>query len=149
MPRHRLPSQPVTMKIYHADHGVSEAVLKWALAQIKGDGFFLRTLKLPARYASLMSGLYGPAAGDAPVPDSAVHFTQRSADRPLSRMIAREKRPTRLLTLVGTRAGNDVTIFTAYGGPAAEREPGDTSLGTDAEREAASSFWSTHALASL
>jgi hypothetical protein len=137
-----------SLKVFHADHGVSEDTLTWALSQIEGDGFFLITLTLPEGHADLLNGLYGPIVGDAPITDSEVHFTRRSEDRPLSRMVARPKRPTRLLTLIGTRTGDAVVVYTAHGGPAAEREPGDKSLATDAERAASDAFWQAHALAS-
>lgn len=137
----------MSIKVYHADHGVSKETIKWALKTIRPNGFFLRTLKLPIEHRSLMNALYGPAAGDAPVPESAVFYKKRSADRPASRMIAKPKRKTRLLTLIGMADGDDIEVFTAYGGPAAEREPGDPSM-SSAEQAKAVSFWKKHALAS-
>ncbi len=136
------------MKVFHADHGVSESTLVWALAQINPNGFFLRTLTLPEGHVDLLNALYGPSAGDAPVSDDQVHFVKRSEDRPPSRMVKLPKRPTRLITLIGIQADGEVTIFTAYGGPAAEREPGDPTLRTDEEKAAAVAYWATHALAS-
>jgi hypothetical protein len=136
------------MKVFHADHGVSEETLKWALAQINPTGFFLRTLELPEGHVDLLNSLYGPVCGDDPVSDDVVTFVKRSEDRPPSRMVSWPKRPTRLLTLIGMVKDGDVTIFTAYGGPAAEREPGDVTLSTDEEKAAAATFWAHHALAS-
>jgi hypothetical protein len=136
------------VKCFHADHGVTESLMAWAIEQVQPSGFFLRTLTLPEGYASLANGLYGPAAGDPDVEESEARYVQRTADRPPSRMVARAPRPSRLLTIIGVAEGDDVTVFTAYGGPAAEREPGDPTLklGTP-ERDAAVAFWSKHALA--
>ncbi len=54
-----------------------------------------------------------------------------------------------LLSLVGlVSADGEATIFTAYGGPLALREPGDASMTTDGERAESKSFWAVHALAS-
>jgi len=138
------------MKVYHADHGVSEETLTWAVAQV-APGFFARTFTLPEGVGDLLNGLYGPASGDLPIPDGEVHMAQRTADRPLSRMVARPARATRLITVVGVapEAGGEAVIFTAYGGPLAAREPGDSSLAPgSAEHGEAVAFWATHALAS-
>lgn len=153
------------MKVFHADHGVSTALLSWAVSQIKEEGFFLRTCEIPEEFPDLMNALYGPVCGDAPVPESEVFYVKRSEDRPPSRMVRAPKRPTRLLTIIGVRhlpaepkqwwddtppSDDEVTLFTAYGGPSATREPGDVllSLGSDEERADAAKFWSQHALAS-
>lgn len=135
------------MKVFHADHGVTASTLEWALAQINPTGFFLRTLTLPEDHVDLLNGLYGPASGDEPIHDNVVTFNKRSEDRPASRMVNLPKRPTRLLTIIGMVADGETTIFTAYGGPAAEREPGDVTLVSEADMKAAADFWATHALA--
>lgn len=137
------------VRVFHADHGISKETLEWALAEIHPTGFFLRTLTLPEGHPELSSALYGPKAGDAPVAEDDVYYRQRSPDRPVSRMVALPKRPTRLLTIIGMAAEEGVTIYTAHGGPAAEREPGDPTLtpGTF-EHETAALFWEKHALAS-
>ena len=143
------------VKCYHADHGVSEATMLWALEQEIGAnvaqiarGFFLLTLTLPDGHADLRNSLYGPASGDEPVDESRVHYRRRTPDRPESRMVSEPARPTRLLTIIGTIDEDGVTVYTAHGGPAAEREPGDPTLtaGTP-EHDAAVAFWAQHALA--
>lgn len=135
--------------VFHADHGVSNETLMWALSQINPAGFFLRTLELPEGHCDLLSALYGPLAGDAPVSDDVVSFVKRSEDRPASRMINMPKRPTRLVTVIGIVKEDGVTIFTAYGGPCAPREVGDATLATDEEKKESADFWAQHALASL
>ncbi len=138
------------VKCFHADHGVTPETMAWAVEQIAPEGFFLRTLTLPPEHPDLENGLWGPASGDAPVHEGEVHYAARSPDRAPSRMVARAKRPTRLLTVIGTASPEGVMLFTAFGGPSAEKEPGDRSLvpGTpDHDRSVA--FWAQHALASL
>lgn len=137
----------MTTTVFHADHGVSAETIAWALSTINPQGFFLRTLELPVAHPDLMNALYGPLAGDAPVSEESVHYAKRSEDRPASRMVSAPKRPTRLLTIIGIAQGDDVKVFTAYGGPCAEREPGDPTLGTEEEKVAAATFWAQHALA--
>ncbi len=138
------------MRIFHADHGVSEASLVWAVSQVPSPGFFARTFELPPEEPDLLNGLYGPSCGDPPVEDAVTFTRQRSPDRPLSRMVRRPARPTRLLTVIGVapQEGEEAVIYTAYGGPLASREPGDSSLvlGSPEHREAVA-FWATHALA--
>ncbi len=137
--------------VFHTDHGVTLATLDWALAQIQPTGFFLRTLTLPDSHVDLENGLYGPSSGDAPIQESEVYYAKRTEDRPESRMITKGiKRATRLITLIGMcNPDGSVTVFTAYGGPAAEREPNDPTLRTDEEKSAAAAFWAVHAIAAL
>jgi hypothetical protein len=135
-------------KVFHADHGVSDKLIQWAVDEIQPTGFFLRTLTIPEQFPDLQNSLYGPASGDKAIPDSEVHMVQRSADRPYSRMVNMPKRATRLLTVIGMNNSDGVTVFTAYGGPAAEREPGDVTLQTEEEKAIAARFWSEHALSS-
>ena len=137
----------MAMTVYHSDHGVDQNLLTWALAQVSAPGFFLTTVEIPVEFGDLSNSLHGPASGDAPVAENDVTYVQRSADRPLSRMVARPVRATRLLTVIGIQ-GESPVVFTAYGGPAAEREPGDPSLSAD-EKAASAAFWAEHALSSL
>lgn len=137
------------MKIYHADHGISESTIEQVLATLKPGGFFATTTELPSDHVEILSALYGPSAGDGVVQECDVEYVRRSPDRPLSRMINAPKRPTRKLTLIGTvNEAGELTIFTAYGGPLAPREPGDPTLETESDKAEAHAFWSTHALAS-
>lgn len=138
-------------RVFHADHGVSPGLIAWAAesAAPAEGGFFLRTLALPDGEPDLLNGLYGPASGDAPVTEYEVEWRRRSEDRPSSRIaVGRPKRPTRLVTIIGVASTEGVTVFTCYGGPAAEREPGDPSLAGDADaQERSRAFWAHHALA--
>lgn len=134
------------MKWYHKDHGLEAAHIELAEAHAaSATGFFIATLELHSDVAPLSCGLHGPAMGDDPILDGEIEMVQRSADRPLSRLCGRAPRPSRKMTVIGIGAGADSQIFTAYGGPAAPREPGDPDL-TEAEAVASASFWSLHAL---
>lgn len=138
------------VKVFHADHGVSEETMLWALGEIApADGFFMRTLTLPADHAPLVSKLYGPAAGDPAVTDAVVRVRDASdAYRPETPFVTRPARPTHLVTIIGTVTEGKATIFTAYGGPAASRVPNDPSLVPGSpEHEQAVKFWAEHALA--
>lgn len=137
------------ISIFHTDHNVSEAAIRWALETIReGAGFFAKTFLLPDAFADLSNALHGPACGDPPVPEAEVFYAQRSPDRPPSRLCKRAPRKSRLLTVIGIRAaaGGASLIFTAYGGPMAAREPGDPNLTTPEEIEEARAFWAAHAL---
>ena len=137
----------MNVAISHADHGVlaaHKAVIE-NLFQEAGDGFLLRTVELPDGCADLESGLHGPLAGDEPVLTAEVHWAKRGERPGLSRLCGRAMRPTRLMTVIGTRKGDEVTVFTAYGGPCAPREITDASLPPEAAEEAAQ-FWAVHAL---
>jgi len=136
------------VSVFHADHGVSQELISWALDQIQPTGFFLRTLLIPESFGELQNGLYGPSAGDESVGEDEVEYIKRSEDRPPSRLVNRPTRPTRLLTIIGlAKEDGTILVFTAYGGPAAEREVGDASLKDDPAAEAAAiEFWKHHAL---
>lgn len=134
-------------KIFHADHGVSEATLAWAVEHINPEGFFLRTLTLPPEHADLTNNLYGPSAGDAPVKGEVMVRDVNDEWRGATPFVNLPPRPTRKLTVIGLEEDGKVTLFTAYGGPSAERIPSDPSLADDPEGKArAEAFWAQHAL---
>ena len=124
--------------IFHADHGV-ESAFDMIDAYMAGlpPGFFIGVMPLPPN-SGIESALYGPTAGDSPVPESDVEY------------VVRGNRPADHLVVIGI-AGEDPKVFTAYGsiGPdVAPREPWDKSL-SPSEREESRVFWSEHALAQL
>jgi hypothetical protein len=130
----------------HLDHGLTMAHLRFLLDQIPTvNGLTVKTLELPEELPSLPCGLHGPVMGDEPVPEDEVRYETRN-DRPNeSRICDRGTRLVRLLTVV---IGPDGMLFTAYGGPPAEREPGDPSLQEDPDAlNAAKGYWKLHALA--
>lgn len=136
----------MSLTVFHADHGVREDLIRKTIEPLE-EGFFCLTVDLDAAASPLLSGLYGPLAGDSPVTEGEVEYVRRSEDRPLSRMIRLPKRETRRLTVIGVKDNeNAATIFTAYGGECAPREPGDPSL-SDEERKESEVFWAQHALA--
>ena len=140
---------PTIKRIFHADHGIPHfTVLQVIQALNPPEGFFLRTVDLPDGAPDAMNALYGPRSGDEPVAEADVFYAQRSEDRPPSRMIDLPKRPTRKVTVIGMAEPDGVVVYTIYGGPSAEREPGDPSIANDPELvKAAKAFWAKHALA--
>ena len=135
------------MSIYHADHGVDLALVAKGIEARKCQGFFLFTMELPDGAESLRNNLYGPVAGDLPV--RGVVSVRDSADawRGDTPFIDLPPRETRLMTCIGIAASDsEVQLFTAYGGPAAERLPSDPNISSEEERERCAAFWAEHAL---
>jgi hypothetical protein len=136
----------MNIKIYHADHGITETQQSYINAELETqpDGFFIRQVNLPDVLGVVPCGLHGPVMGDDPVPDSEVTLEVRG-DRPYAdRMVNRASRPVNYVQVIGVRAGNDLTLFTVYGGALAPQHPEDP---TNEAIEAAKKFWSQHALA--
>jgi len=138
------------LQVHHADHGIGAETLQSLLAaEPLPEGFFIVVRPLPPGAPDVFSALWGPTAGDVPVGDGEVTYVTRSPDRPPSRTVVRPHRPIRTVVLIGINAPEGVTLFTAYGGPAAApREVGDPSMEGDAAAQAESAaFWAVHALA--
>jgi len=133
----------------HLDHGLSKMHLDWLLAHYSSRTTpILETIDLPDDLPELESGIWGPLAGDPPVAEEDVVYRVRG-DRPRpSRMVARPMRPTRFLTVIaGPRGREPLSLYTAFGGPLAEREPWDASLWVGStEHQRAVEFWRRHAL---
>jgi hypothetical protein len=93
-------------------------------------------------------GLYGPAVGDPPIPESDVVYGPRENRLWASRLVRRPFRATSMLTVVmGPWRGRELVLFSCYGGPAAPREPAEMTLAGDAVTEESERFWAEHALA--
>lgn len=145
----------------HLDHGLLQQHWGWILDvagmhrhECEKTGTLtplIRTVELPPGCPDVENGLYGPACGDAPVGDAEVTL-ERRGDRPWAdRLVARPKRPSRLLTIIAVpefrdcpEKGMRLVCFTAYGGPQAPQHPDDPS---NRDPEGARKFWSEHALA--
>lgn len=138
------------MKIFHADHGVTDAHWAFITPNLPSeDGFFIKVVELSSALGDISCGLYGPSEGDKPVPESEVHYACRNGRSCASRLTDKPVRPARWVVVIGIRDAGELTIFTAYGsrkGCVAEQEPGDTSLPSWDEVQAAREFWKTHAL---
>lgn len=132
----------------HVDHGLTKAHLDYILQRYSDrNQFFIETITLPAELPSLTDALYGPANGDAPVPDADVHFAQRGNRPGDSRMIDAPLRPTRKLTVIaGPHEGHPCVLYTAFGGVLTPKEPFDPTLDL-AQWAESKEFWSQHALA--
>lgn len=136
----------------HVDHNLSGEVIAFILEQF-GDreAFFIETVEIPDEIPSLSCGLYGPIMGDPEIIDDhlcyTVFYEQRGDRAGKSRMIDLPAQKSRLLTVIGGPDDDGVCVlYTAFGGPAAPREPWDESLSDD-ERAESEAFWSVHALA--
>jgi hypothetical protein len=134
----------------HLDHSLTFGHLRFLLDTLpEVDGFTIKSLELPEELPSLPCALYGPVMGDEPVlPEEYMIAHVVRGDRPCeSRMIVAPMRPSRIMTVI---IGPDGMLYTAFGGPPAEREPGDPSLADDPDaKRAAEAFWKVHALAGL
>lgn len=142
----------ILSNVSHIDHALPPETVESLLLRFRGrDAFFIDTISLEGEHAPwLVNALYGPLAGDAPVAESDVHYAVRDPRRWASRMVKLPTRFTRLLTIVaGPVDEHPCVLYTAYGGPAAPREPGDPSLGSFEEIRQSREFWSQHALAAL
>jgi hypothetical protein len=147
-------------KSSHLDHGLQTSHVRFLLEKLGDrDAFFLTTLELPGDLPGLSCALRGPAVGLPPVPDALVELRCRPGRSYPSRMLRKDLgqdsgthplwRPvlTRQMTVIaGPGLGLPCVLYTAFGGPAAPREPADPSL-PEAERAASVAFWSEHALA--
>lgn len=132
----------------HLDHNLSQEHIAWLLALFADrDGFFIETVVIPDELGSLECGLYGPVMGDEPVAEADVTYAVRGKRRCASRLVGRPMRPTRFVTVVaGPFEDKPCVLFTAYGGPSAPREPGDTTIDTWGGVKDSREFWSEHAL---
>jgi hypothetical protein len=150
----------------HVDHGLSDHDLEWLKDKYRdAESFFIETCTLPGddgwccqlpggppfgpsgSGTRLPCGLHGPAAGDLPVLESDVHYRVRGNRKNASRLVNRPTRPTRQVTVIAGPAGDEpCVLYTAYGGPEAPREPGDTSIQSWDEVQKSRKFWADHAL---
>lgn len=139
-------------KVSHLDHGLTPAHVAWLQEKFAGrDAFFIETVTIPEELDPVVCALYGPVMGDEPVGEGEVRYVVREGRNCATRVLRWESitpsRRTRLLTVVaGPAGGAPCTLYTAYGGPAAPREPGDLSLPSWAEIEKSRAFWADHAL---
>lgn len=126
----------------HLDHGLSEAQVEYLLTlSVSEATVVVKTIELPPELGTVPCGLHGPLVGDEPVPEAEVTYAVRGERKGPSRLVAREPRQTRLVTVVaGSYDGFTDVLFTAFGGPQAPREPFED------DGEEAKSFWAQHAL---
>jgi hypothetical protein len=139
----------VEFVVFHADHGISPDQMDYIKSQIAADSpstFFIKTIKIPAKLGKVRNALYGPAAGDAPVSESAVSYRPRG-DRPWAdRVVSWPTRPVDYVQALGMpdqNNANKILLFTVYGGPLAPQHPDDPG---NRDVEGSRKFWSEHAL---
>jgi hypothetical protein len=134
----------------HTDHHLTPAHVAFVLATF-GDrtAFFRETVVLPDELPGLPCDLHGPKMGDAAVADSETARVVRGDRKGASRVCARAARIVRTVTVIGGPHEGECILYTAFGGPAASREPFDEAFadGKDPEGLAESvGFWAEHAL---
>jgi len=134
----------VVHKDSHLDHGLSEEAVAFILNKFQDrDGFFIESFDLPEGFGKVPCALYGPLMGDEAVTEDQVVYAVRGDRSYSSRMVSRPMRDTSVVTVIaGPHDGKSCVLYTAFGGPLAEKEVGDPSA---AEKSAA--FWAAHALA--
>jgi len=134
------------VKDSHLDHGLSKEVVEFILDYFKNkDGFFIESVDLPNEIGTVPCGLYGPIMGDDAVAESEVVYEARNGRSYTSRMVEKPFRQVRTVTVIaGPHEGESCVLYTAFGGPLAEQEPGDPSC---KDLEKSKQFWSAHALA--
>lgn len=109
--------------VSHTDHRVSEAHINWLRCELEGKlqpGINVVTMTLPEHLPGLHSALvYHPS-------DEGVTYERRGSRAYESRMVKRHELPTREITaIIGPHNGDTPVLYTAFGGPAAPREPND------------------------
>lgn len=88
-------------QLSHMDHGFTQAQWDHIFAKyFDKKEFFIDTFELPEGLGTVTDELYGPSAGDAPVPESEVHYARRGEREWKSRLVARPKKPTRFVRVI-------------------------------------------------
>jgi hypothetical protein len=151
----------------HLDHNLTAAQLAFLLERFAArDAFFIETFELPDELGTIPCGLFGPLVGDPAIADAEVTLAPRGTRAWPSRIIGREPRPSRLVTVIAgpheetcPRCEGDggpcglcdhgkikhaCILYTAFGGPLAPQESGDPGC---KDVEASRAFWKEHALA--
>jgi len=160
-------SSPINTTFGHLHRGIEEAFSKIRHELDSApdpQGVVIKTFR--ADHAVFKSGLYGPAAGDPPVEESIqghkIDYRSRPVGegqnpRGVSRLINKPLRDTDLFTVIYGPHKDEKTgtlypkvLYTAFGGPPAEKEPTDPYLKEHPEDKAgynkAVAFWKDHAL---
>lgn len=136
----------------HLDHGIPKEAIDFIVERYSHcNEFFIDTFDLPSHFEMMPVGIAGPNVGDAPVPEREVFYVVRPGRKWASRMTwaswRKGPRLTRQVTVIAGPRGNEkCSLYTAYPGPPAPREPGDPSISKWSELLNARDFWSKHAL---
>jgi hypothetical protein len=121
-------------------HNLSSDILSFITETFASrSSFFIETVTLPGELGELPCDLHDWVNEDE------VFYAKREGRKGLSRLCARPPRMTRELTVIAGDHNGDFTLYTAFGGPSAPREPWDPSL-DEAGALASRQFWGTHAL---
>lgn len=160
-------SSPIDTTFGHLHRGIEEAFnsIRHELdSSPDPQGVVIKTFR--ADHAAFKSGLYGPAAGDLPIeegsPNHEIVYRARPVGegqnpRGVSRLINKPLRNTNLFTVIYGPHKDEKTgkfypkvLYTAFGGPPAEKEPTDPYFKEHPEDkkgyDKAVAFWKDHAL---
>lgn len=131
----------------HLDHDLTPEQVAYLFERFANrTAFFIETLELLPELGTVPCFLYGPAMGDEPVHEAIVNYYNRGMRTWPTRSIARDSRPTRIVTVIaGPHESEPCILYTAFGGPQAPQEPGDPGC---KDVEASKAFWAQHALGS-
>jgi len=159
--------------VSHLDHGLAPRQIAHIAQFFEArDSFFIETIELPKALGIVACNLHGPATGGIAVPEEKVKYIVRGDRKYASRVVVIPPSghwnkigdpqwlaldgsvPTRLVTVIAGPAGKDdgldteepCVLYTAYGGPGAPREPGDSAISSWEELLKSREFWSQHAL---
>lgn len=131
----------------HLDHGLTEEQVAYIMERFgEREGFFIESFTLPDGLGTVQSALYGPIAGDPPIPEADVFYKVRGGRQGESRMVDAPPREQRKVTLIAGPHEGQTILYTAYGGPLAPREPFDVLKEPDDVQRESNEFWSQHAL---
>ena len=110
------------------------------------SAFFIEVVELPDGLGTVPCSLYGPSAGDDPIPESKVHYAVRGDRSWASRLINESDRQVNhLVVIAGPHEDKPCVLFTVYGGGSASpQEPFDDISGDKLKESLA--FWKDHAL---
>jgi len=127
----------------HCDHNISDEQLAYILGSLdETEGVAIRQVTLPDNLGTVPCGLFGPIMGDEPVTEDEVTYDVRGGRTGSSRLVAREPRQVKTVTVIsGPYEDKACVLYTAFGGPAAPREPFEDPCAESVE------FWKLHALA--
>lgn len=155
--------------VSHLDHNFTQGHIEW-LGKKFHDRDWLKkqndkqgmpdvlvvTLDFPEELGPLPCKLVGPLMDDPPVSEDEVVYDVRGSRKYATRYhvdTARKPRPVYKMTVIaGAQRDHNFLLYynfllyTAYGGPAAPREPGDTSIDSWQEIKKSRKFWAEHAL---
>lgn len=150
--------------VSHLDHNLTQGHVEWLSKKFKDRNWLKEqndsqgmpdvlvvTVDFPEELGPLPCKLVGPIMDDPPITEDDVVYDVRGSRQWATRYHVdptRAPRSVYKMTAVAGAQREDMTFLlcTAYGGPAAPREPGDTTIDSWSEVQRSRKFWAEHAL---